>query len=130
MRAVDTNILARFILRDDERQALVADAVLRAPVWVSDTVLLELGWLLERKLKMDRAVAAGALSAVVELETVHVADRAMLLWAVERYRTGADWADMVHLIANRMSADAFVTLDADMARGAGPISPVPIETLG
>lgn len=49
-------------------------------------------------------------------------------WAVERFEAGADFADAVHLIS-AASAEAFVTFDRALAPGAGPDTPLPIETL-
>ena len=47
MRAVDTNILARFYLRDDAVQGRIAAGVLSAgDVFVPKTVILELEWVL------------------------------------------------------------------------------------
>ena len=47
MRAVDTNILARFYLRDDAVQGRIAADVLSAgDVFVPKTVILELEWVL------------------------------------------------------------------------------------
>ena len=47
MRAVDTNVLARYYLRDDATQGRVAASVLSAgDVFVSKTVILELEWVL------------------------------------------------------------------------------------
>ena len=47
MRAVDTNILARFYLRDDATQGRIAASVLAAgDLFVPKTVILELEWVL------------------------------------------------------------------------------------
>ena len=47
MRAVDTNILARFYLRDDAVQGRIAGRVLAAgDVFIPKTVVLELEWVL------------------------------------------------------------------------------------
>ena len=47
MRAVDTNILARFYLRDDTTQGRIAADVLTAgDVFIPKTVVLELEWVL------------------------------------------------------------------------------------
>ena len=130
MKAVDTNVLARFLLRDDEEQARQAEMILRQPVWIADTVLLELGWVLGRKLGMDRGVIAQALETLLGLETVQTRNRALLLWAVARFANGADWADMVHLVTAGDAAGSFVTFDRDLSKAAGPMAPIAIETLG
>ena len=129
MRAVDTNILARFILRDDERQTREADAVLGRPVWIADTVLLELGWVLGRRLGMDRTVMCAALATVLDMDTVHIRNRVQLLWAIDRFAGGADWADMMHLVVAGGAADTFVTFDPELSTAAGPTTPIAIETL-
>ncbi|MCC2977585.1 type II toxin-antitoxin system VapC family toxin [Sphingomonas sp. PL-96] len=94
MKAVDTNVLARLILQDEPNQARLAETVVREPIWVSHTVWIELGWVLGRRLRLDRVIVADALETLLMLETVHVADRDGLLWAVDRYRKGADWGDV------------------------------------
>jgi len=47
MIAVDTNVLVRFLVRDDRKQAARAAALLRSSsVWISKNVLLETEWVL------------------------------------------------------------------------------------
>lgn len=128
MKAVDTNILARLILQDDARQAALAATVMREPVWVSVSVWLELGWVLGKRLKLERAIVADALSTLLTMVSVHVSDRDGIAWAIDRFRDGADWADMIHLIANRDISECFVTFDRSIERIACD-PPLPIETL-
>ena len=130
MKSVDTNILARLVLQDDERQVELARDIMRAPVWVTHTVWLELGWVLGKRLRLDHAIVADALLTLLSLSTVHVADRDGLEWAIERYREGADWGDVLHLVAVRGASDVFVTFDRRIERAAGDDPPVIIETLG
>ena len=98
------------------------------PAWVSNTVWVELGWVLGKRLRLDRAVVSAALSSILAIDTIHTADRHGLSWAIERYRLGADWADVVHLIAARGVADTFVTFDRGVA-GQAEGTPVLVETL-
>ena len=128
MKAVDTNILARFILADDERQSALASDILNAPVWVGLTVWLELGWVLSKRAALGRTMVADAIETLLQLRTIHTADRDGLVWAVARYRAGADWADMIHLVSARSAADGFVTFDRGIATSAAQ-SPLPVETL-
>jgi len=47
MIAVDTNVLVRFLVRDDAKQAARAAALIQAnEIWVCKTVLLETEWVL------------------------------------------------------------------------------------
>lgn len=129
MKAVDTNILARFILWDDQHQADRAARVLLEPVWIGVTVWLELGWVLSKRLKMERGRIADSLDALLSIATVHVADRDGMRWAVERFRAGADWADMVHLIAMRDVATTFITFDRHLGDAAAESAPLGVETI-
>lgn len=130
MKAVDTNVLARLVLDDDATQSALARSIVLEPVWISATVWVELGWVLAKRLKLDRAVVADALSVILSIETVHTADRGGVAWAIDRYRAGADWADMIHLVASVEAAERFVTFDRMLARHAGEAVPLPVETLG
>lgn len=129
MRAVDTNVLARWVLGDDVEQAGLAERVMADPVWIPQTVLLELGWMLDKPIGLPRATVAAMLRRVLNLETAVVEGRPLLLWALGRYADGADWADMVHLAAIGENAESFVTLDLALARKAGSDCPIRIETL-
>ena len=54
MIALDTNLLVRLLVNDDERQAAKVEAWLQVntspaqPAWVDHIVLCELAWVLER----------------------------------------------------------------------------------
>ncbi len=128
VKGVDTNLLARFVMRDDPEQADKAESVLRDGAFVSLTVFLELSWLLGSRYRLDRREIAHALDAILELPSVEVAEREGIGWAVDRFRKGADLADMVHLVAAG-SRPAFVTFDRNLAKAAGRDTPVSVETL-
>lgn len=129
MKAVDTNIIARFVLGDDPAQARMAATILGDPVWISLSVWLELGWVLGKRLGIERGIAADMLATILSINTVHTPDPVGLSWAIERYRTGADWGDMVHLLAAGGIAERFVTFDRAIVTQAGVSPPLPIETL-
>ena len=129
MIAVDTNVIVRWIVRDDEDQAAIADTVMQEPVLLSLTVLVEVAWVLgSRRYGMSRSTLAAILSDVVDTRTVHVEREADVRWCVNRFAAGADLADMVHLIAVR-GATRFTTFDGRLADQAGPTTPIAIETL-
>jgi len=46
--AVDTNVVVRLLVNDDERQAAVARRLFESDeIWIGVTVLLEAAWVLE-----------------------------------------------------------------------------------
>lgn len=127
MKAVDTNVLLRWITRDDEVQSPIADLVMAEPVYVSLTVLQELAWSLGGShYKLGRQAVATALRLVAETSTVTIQRGDHISWAIERFAAGADIADMIHLVAVRGS-DAFVSFEKRLDTLAGPQTPVPIE---
>ena len=129
MIAVDTNIVLRLVLDDDEAQVQAARALMvRAPIFVSLGVMLETGWVLQSRYRMPRSEVADALTLVTSLERVVVARLTLALWAIDRYRDGADLADMVHL-ASAAKVGAFATFDRRIVKGAGSDAPVTIETI-
>ena len=128
MRAIDTNVVLRYLRRDDDRQAKLADQVLATPCIVPATVLLETVWVLESYFEVARGDIARLLHELLDLETVHCEDIGMAQWALERYRHGADIADMLHLIGAR-GARQFTTFDRGVAKRAGANPPVVVETL-
>lgn len=126
MRALDTNVLARWVLRDDEAQALAADALLREPSLITTTVMLELGWVLDKSLRLPRATVAGMLGQILDLATVTAEDSVALKWALDRYRVGADWADAVHLATAAGPASVFLTFDRKLVRKLGRDAPIDV----
>lgn len=127
MKAVDTNILVRWITRDDPEQALLADAVVAQPILVSLTVLLELAWVLGGKtFRYERARLARVLTALLDVTTITVPAREEVRWAVRRFAAGADIAGMLHIVAARGSA-GFVSFENHLADLAGDGSPLAIE---
>lgn len=127
MNALDTNVVARYILRDDPRQAEIATAILAGPCFLSDTVLIELCWLLSSRYRVGRADLVATLRDLLLLPRLMVSDDALIGWAIDRFAAGADFADMMHILSGR-HADRFVSFEKRMAVLAGPDTPIPIET--
>ncbi len=128
MNAPDTCIFARWILRDDEAQAEAADAILARPFRLGVTVLLELGWLLRSRGGMSRRELSEVLATVVSLPSASVEQEANVRWAIERYATSGDWADLMHLAA-ATEAESLLTFDQRLEREAGRNAPLPVQVI-
>ena len=129
MIGADTNIALRLILQDDETQlALIESVMVDQRLFFPLTALMETGWVLASRYQLDRNTIADALMAFLALDRVEVARAELVGWAIERFRAGADWADMIHLAASR-KVGGFLTLDRKLVQQAGERPPVPIETL-
>jgi predicted nucleic-acid-binding protein len=118
MIGIDTNVLVRFITRDDERQERKARSLfLRSVVRVTATVLLETEWVLRSIYRFDRIRVADALTVIVDNDRVVVDDPDRMRAAIEGYRAGLDFADALHL-ASSNDVDEFATFDRALIKAA------------
>lgn len=116
MRAVDTNVLVRYLTRDDERQAHAARRLLESSqVLVSKTVLLELEWVLRALYDQTPSDCHRLIAALAGARNVSVEDPAGVARALEWFGSGMDFADALHL-ASSSAAASFATFDRRLAR--------------
>ena len=127
MKAVDTNVLARFMLDDDPVQSPMARELVKAGVFVPLTVLLELGWLLQSRYGLARPHLAASLLDLFDVPGVVLDDDGAVRSAIAAYAKGGDFADHIHLVAAK-GVEAFVTFDQGVAASDG--IGVPVEVVG
>lgn len=96
MQAVDTNVLARFVLRDDAAQVRRADALLKTSVWVPVTVFLELAWVLGCVRASEQDVVDD-LRALLGLPNLHCEQGEAVALGLSWAEQGMDVADALHL---------------------------------
>ena len=100
MRAVDTNVVVRYLTGDDAGQAARAKAAIDAgDVFVSTTVLLESAWVLHSTYDFTEEEVASALRAFAGLPGVKVESPGPTAEALDRVEKGMDFADALHLAA-------------------------------
>ena len=123
MIAVDTNVLVRYLVRDDLQQADAARALLQSvtaekPVFACREVVVELVWVLERAYGFSRDRIATILEELVATEGLVVEDAHDVAQAAFRYRAGgAGFSDlMVVAAAKRVGAVPLYTFDRKAAR--------------
>ena len=121
MKAIDTNILLRFVVQDDEVQLAKATQFLanrtpQDPAFVSLIVLVEFMWTLQRRYEYSRADVRDVMQHLLESAELTFEDEdalAILLAEADR----GDLAD--HLIAYsaaRAGCSSVATFDRDAAR--------------
>jgi predicted nucleic-acid-binding protein len=116
MIAVDTNVLVRFLVRDDAKQAARAAALIQAnEIWVCKTVLLETEWALRSLYGFSPESLAGALRSLAGLRTVFLEDELAVAKALDWLKEGLDFADALHL-ASAGDAKEFATFDGKLAK--------------
>ena len=121
MRAVDTNVVVRYLTGDDLGQAARARAVIDAgDVFVSTTVLLESEWVLRSVYGLSRTEVAAALRAFAGLPGLSVESPAVLSEALDHAERGMDFADALHLGA-AARCEALLTFDLRFIEQAGEV---------
>ena len=117
MQALDTNILARYYVREDGTaqtrvQQEAAHRILERgdKLFVAKTVLLELEWVLRGVYGQARADICRVYDHLLALTHVEIEDRAAVERALGNMRQGLDFADALHHASSR-GCDAFLTFD-------------------
>ena len=114
MIAVDTNVLLRYLLHDDEDQAVRADAVFSAAetALITDVVLMETVWTLSgRKYRLDRTALIGVLDRLFGEPNVRFEDDQVVWRALQACRSAAG-ADQTGLAKGAGFADALIVFKA------------------
>ena len=74
MLAVDTNVLVRLLVRDNEKQAVLADQFIAKGAWVSHLVLAESLWVLDSVYNRTTTQLASALNLLLTHESLVLQD--------------------------------------------------------
>ena len=124
--ALDTNVLIRYLVRDDEKQAETARTLLESltieqPGFVCREVIVELVWVLERSNQCSRDQIATVLEQLATTESLIVESGSDVIRAASRYRSGiAGFSDLMILAATeRTEARLLYTFDLKAARLEG-----------
>lgn len=131
MKAIDTNILARFFIDDpDDEQAClqrpIATMILSQAVFIPITVILEFEWVMRGFYKLDRAEILHIYHVLLSFSHVQIEDHTIVLTALSYYQQGLDFADSLHA-ARSQAYRAFITFDVKFAKRAQKITALNIE---
>lgn len=125
MIALDTDVLVRYLVRDDPAQTAVADAILenltpRDPAFVGLVVLAELWWVLGAAYSIPPDARRDVLSGLLDSEELVVEDPDLVRAALRRVDQKADFPDaLIAERATRQGCTATMTFDKGAARHAG-----------
>lgn len=118
MIGIDTNILVRYLTRDDEQQSEIAHNYLMneftiEPAFINRIVQCEVVWVLERAYHYSREQIAHALEMIFRTRQFQVEDQEAALTALRLYRQSkADYADALIGVSNKVAGcELTITFD-------------------
>lgn len=125
MIGLDTNVLARYYIRDDgDSQALSQREAARRlmesgrPLMVCKTALLEFEWVMRGYYEFSAKDIAGVMKHILALPQVTVEDRESIVHALANCEAGLDLADALHHSSYRACESVASFDDKKFARRA------------
>jgi predicted nucleic-acid-binding protein len=127
MLGLDTNVLVRYLVRDDSLQFEKARRLIRRemssgnPVSVSLLVLLETEWVLRSRYELAKVEILSAISALLETSDLAFEDEPAVERAVYSWKdSSADFADcLIEARNRRIGCRATATFDTKALKLAG-----------
>jgi predicted nucleic-acid-binding protein len=86
MRAVDTNIVVRLIVRDDPAQVRAAEEFVAGGAWVSHLVLAETAWVLDAVYERSAQQIETAVDMLLNHKELTLQDAEVVNCALENFR--------------------------------------------
>ncbi|PRX11778.1 PIN domain-containing protein [Martelella mediterranea] len=123
MIGLDTNVLLRLVLQDDEKQSAAVNELFRAlpqkgPGFINCITLMEFAWFLRKRLAVSRPEVASAIGDLLEAGDIELEDERLVETALDLMRrTNAEFADILIALRNEQ-AGCRVTMTLDRAAAA------------
>ena len=124
MRAVDTTVLVRLLVQDNEAQVAAAERFSGSGAWVSTVVLAETIWVLESVYELDAMAVATAVGMLLGHEKVSLEASDAVAEAVRVFREkpGLGFSDCLVLhLAKRAGHTPLGTFDTKLGRLDGAL---------
>ena len=124
MASLDTNVLVRYLIQDDDRQFALAKKLIRAALragetlYVPITVMLELEGVLRSNFGFDKEQITNTLSSLLATVEMSFESEAAAEVALALYqRSTADFADCVHVaLAHAAGENPLWTFDRSASK--------------
>ena len=130
MLGLDTNVLVRYLVRDDQlqferaRRLIKREADRSEPVLVSLLVLLETEWVLRSRYELSKPEVLSAFSTLLAVADLAFEDEPSIEHALYSWKDSvADFADcLIDARNRRLGCQATATFDAKALKLAGFVS--------
>jgi predicted nucleic-acid-binding protein len=125
---LDTNVLVRYIMQDDDAQSALATRLLEsltaeAPGFVPLVAVVELAWVLSSAYELDKNQLVTAFEALLRTKEI-VVERAETVWKALRVfgNSKADFADcLIERSAAAAGCERTMTFDRGTVKGCGMV---------
>ncbi|HMM79859.1 MAG TPA: PIN domain-containing protein [Pyrinomonadaceae bacterium] len=121
MNSLDANVILRYLLRDIPDQAERSKRIITTSVcYVSDVIITEVAFVLERSVGLDRQEVAALIGKFVELPTV-VCNESLLVSTIKLFakRRQLSFPDSYAAVEARRNSDKLLTFDSDLIKFGG-----------
>ena len=122
MRAVDTNVLVRLLVRDDADQVEAAEAFVARGAWVSHVVLVEALWVLDAVHGLTHSQQGTVVAMLLEHDQFALQEPEVVRAALDRFthRPALGFSDCLVLESARKAGHLPLgTFDRKLARTEG-----------
>ena len=126
MIGLDTNVLVRYIMQDDPKQALKATKLVEsltptAPGFVTLVTMVELFWVLSSAFELSRGQIVETFDGMIRAKQLVVEQRDQVVRALRAYgSSSADFADcLIDRTATAAGCDKVMTFDVGASKQAG-----------
>jgi predicted nucleic-acid-binding protein len=127
VRAVDTNVLVRYMAADEPQQTRLAEHFIEScrrqqeSIFIPILVLCELIWVLERSYRNSKAAILAALDQILETDVFAIENDNIVRRSIEEFRIGkGNFADyLIGNVAKHAGCSDTVTFDRALAGATG-----------
>lgn len=119
MRAIDTNVLVRLLVRDHPEQLAQAQTFIAHGAWVSHVALAETMWVLRSAYTHSRSAIAAAIDMLLGHATISVQEPDVVRAALDRFKAhkSVAFTDCLILESGRKAGHTPLgTFDRDFAK--------------
>lgn len=122
MRAIDTHVLVRLLLRDDPAQTLAADRWVAVGAWVPVLAIAEAAWVLTSVYARSAAELGESIRMLLDHEHITLQDREVIEAALDTFsgKPSVSFTDAILLeLARRSGNLPLGTFDRNLGRRDG-----------
>lgn len=113
MAALDTNVLVRYLVQDDDLQHAATKKLIRAALragetlYIPITVMLELEWVLRSSFGFDKEQISTTLASLLAAAELSIESELAVEIALALYKkNSADFADCVHIALSHAAGES------------------------